>query len=313
MFSKTALCAAVLSQALPTLAVIHEQMAAVPAGWTAASAADKSTPVSFTIALMQQNIDQLEAKLMAVSTPGSPFYGQYMDVDDMNAFFAPATGASSAVESWLKSAGVSQSQMSTDGSYVTFATTVGTANSLLNTTFMNFVSAGNTKIRTLQYSIPDDLASYIELIAPTVFLGQTTAAVPTSTRKTKRDRTPTTPSVAAACSTSITPSCLKEMYNTVGYTPLPEAGSRIGFGSFLNESAIYSDLFMYEQYFNIPQQNFTTILVPGSGATNDQNITTAQYGEANLDVRFSLSLTYSQADCVLGPKHRGNEPPTSSD
>jgi tripeptidyl-peptidase-1 len=109
MFSKTALCVALLSQALPSLAVVHELMASVPAGWTATSAADESTPVSFTIALVQQNIDQLEAKLMAVSTPGSPYYGQYMDVDDMNAFFAPVSGAGSAVESWLQSAGVSQS------------------------------------------------------------------------------------------------------------------------------------------------------------------------------------------------------------
>jgi tripeptidyl-peptidase-1 len=178
---------------------------------------------------------------------------------------------------------------------------------------MNFVNAGTTKIRTSQYSIPDDLVSYIDLITPTVFLGQATAAVPTSTRKTKRDMTPTTPYVAPACSTSITPACLKEMYNTVSYTPLPAAGSRIGFGIFLDQSAIYSDLFMYEQYNNITQQNITTILVPGSGATNDQNITTAQYGEANLDVGFSLALPYAQADCIQVPNHLGNEPPASSD
>ena len=102
MFSKTAFVAALLSQALPAIAVVHEQLAALPLGWAVSSAADTSAPVSFTIALTQQNIDQLESKLLSVSTPGSTSYGQHMDVDDLNAFFAPTAGASDAVESWLK-------------------------------------------------------------------------------------------------------------------------------------------------------------------------------------------------------------------
>jgi tripeptidyl-peptidase-1 len=102
MFTKTAVLAAVLSQALPALGAVHEQVAALPLGWTASSEADTSAPVSFTIALTQQNIDQLETKLMSVSTPGSASYGQHMDVDDLNAFFAPTAGAADAVESWLK-------------------------------------------------------------------------------------------------------------------------------------------------------------------------------------------------------------------
>jgi tripeptidyl-peptidase-1 len=102
MFSKIASVAAVLWQALPAFGVVHEQLAALPLGWTASSAADTSAPVSFTIALSQQNIDQLESKLLSVSTPGSASYGQHMDVDDLSAFFAPTAGASDAVESWLK-------------------------------------------------------------------------------------------------------------------------------------------------------------------------------------------------------------------
>lgn len=101
MFSKTALVAALL-QALPAFGVVHEQLTALPVGWTATAAADTSSTVSFTIALTQQNIDQLESKLLSVSTPGSATYGQHMDVDDLEAFFAPTAGASDAVESWLK-------------------------------------------------------------------------------------------------------------------------------------------------------------------------------------------------------------------
>jgi tripeptidyl-peptidase-1 len=75
---------------------------------------------------------------------------------------------------------------------------------------------------------------------------------------------------------------LKELYNVGDYVPSASSGSQIGFGSFLNQSAIYSDLFQYEEYFGIPHQNFSTILI--AGATNDQDTATAQFGEANLDV-----------------------------
>ena len=68
------------------------------------------------------------------------------------------------------------------------------------------------------------------------------------------------------------------------YIPNRKSGSRVGFGSFLNQSAIYSDLFLYEESFGIPHQNFSTVII--GGGLNDQNISTAQFGEANLDVRF---------------------------
>ena len=172
----------------------------------------------------------------------------------------------------------------TDGAFVNFATTVGTANSLLNTTFKNFENNGVSKIRTSEYSIPESLVDYIELIDPTVFLGKTTAAVPTSTRKTHADA-PTKSTVDASCSTSITPKCLHELYNTVGYTPDPKSGSRIGFGTFLNGSAIYDDLEQFEEYFDIPCQNFSAVLI--AGASNNQDIATASFTEANLDVSSS--------------------------
>jgi hypothetical protein len=84
----------------------------------------------------------------------------------------------------LDSSGVSQ--FSTNGAYVNFATTVGTANTLLNTTFMNFENAGVKKIRTTEYSVPESLTNFIDLIDPTVFLGKTVAAVCQSFKSSER-------------------------------------------------------------------------------------------------------------------------------
>ncbi|KAH8807281.1 peptidase S8/S53 domain-containing protein [Xylogone sp. PMI_703] len=283
MLSKTAFYAALLCQAIPARAVVHERLSALPLGWSARSAAHDNTPMSFTIALAQQNIDQLEAKLKAVSTPGSSNYGQHLDIDEVNALFAPVEGSVNAVQSWLKSAGVKQ--ISVNGAFISFATTVGTANSLLNTTFTHFENNGVSKIRTTEYSVPSELASYIDIIDPTVFLGKTVAAAPAIPRESKIEQR-----VDANCSTSLTPACIQEMYNTVGYKPDPRSGSRVGFGSFLNQSAVYSDLFLFEDHFGIPHQNISTILL--AGATNDQNILTAQNGEANLDVQNIIGISH---------------------
>jgi hypothetical protein len=93
-------------------------------------------------------------------------------------------GFEPSIERFLTADSAGVSQVSTNGAYVTFATTVGTANTLLNTTFMNFENSGVSKIRTTEYSIPESLTSYIDLIDPTVFLGKTLAAVRESSKWT---------------------------------------------------------------------------------------------------------------------------------
>ncbi|ESZ92469.1 hypothetical protein SBOR_7132 [Sclerotinia borealis F-4128] len=285
MYPKTAICAGLLSQILPVSAALLEKLAAAPSGWTA-STTDSSAAITLTVGLAMQNLDQLEAKLLAVSTPGNAEYGNHLDADTANALFAPSVDASSAVTSWLTGAGAHNVVII--GSTVTFATTIDNANSILNATFQTYTSNGVSKVRTTQYSVPDDVAEHIELISPTTYFGKTVANVPT--KITKRATPPTKVSVDAACSTSITPQCIKELYNVGNYTPSVSSGSRIGFGSFLNQSALYTDLFQYEKYFGIPAQNFSVTLI--NGATNDQDESTAQIGEANLDVQNIIGVAH---------------------
>ncbi|TGO28383.1 hypothetical protein BPAE_0028g00300 [Botrytis paeoniae] len=286
MYPKTAICAGLLSQALPAYGAVMEKLAAAPSGWTAASETDSTAAITLTVGLAMQNLDQLEAKLLAVSTPGNAEYGNHLDIDEANALFAPSADASSAVTSWLTSAGAQN--IVSDGSSISFATTIEKANSMLNATFQSYTRNGVTKVRTTQYSVPDDVAEHIELISPTTYFGQTVANVPT--KIVKRATSPSKVTVDASCSITITHKCIKELYNVGNYTPSVSSGSRIGFGSFLNQSALYADLFLYESYFGIPEQNFTVTLI--NGATNDQNEETAQVGEANLDIQNIIGVAY---------------------
>ncbi len=272
---------------LPAYGVVHEQLAAVPSGWTLVGTPDASTAVTLSIALNHQNLDQLETMLLGISTPGNAKYGQHLDIDDVREFFPVVDDA--AVLSWLQGAGISNIHRS--GSTVNFATTVGTANSLLSAQFAYYESGNTRKLRTTQYSIPDSLVDLIDLISPTTYFGKTTPAVAIPSVTQKEKRAPASqPSVAASCQTSITPSCLKELYSINDYRADPNSGSRIAFGSFLNQSALYSDLALFESYFDIPSQNFSVELI--NGATNDQDSTTAQFGEADLDVEYIVGISH---------------------
>lgn len=288
MLSKAFLAAILASPALS--AVLHEQLASVPAGWSVAAVPDENETISLTIGLAQQNIEQLESKLMAVSTPGNAAYGQHLDYDEVNALFAPTSAATSAVKSWLTSAGVTQSSVSEDGHWISFATTVGNANTMLSTTFKKYENSGVQKLRTTQYSVPDEVSAYVDLISPTTYFGKTTAFRPTMPATKTRAVEATNVKVDASCSTSITPKCLKELYNVGNYTPEVKYGSRVGFGSFLNQSANYADLADYEKYFNIPSQNFSVVLI--NGGVDDQDPTTAQVGEADLDVQNIVGVSH---------------------
>lgn len=298
-----------LSLALPCFAaVLVEQLATVPTGWMQVGAPSESDTMILQIALVQQNLDQLDAKILAVSTPGSASYGQYMDGEAVAAMLAPSADASPAVLAWLEGAGVTNAY--SDGANVNFSTTVSTANSLLSTTFNYYENAGIQKLRTTEYSVPDDLEAHIDLITPTTYFGKTVPQMPApkflaprmdhgvgelvvrsyngTMNSTTNGTCTTNGTIDASCATLITPTCLKEIYN-ICYTPDPKSGSKIGFGSFLNQSARTQDLSLFQTAQGIPQQGFSVQLI--NGGVNDQAID-ENHGEADLDVEYISGISH---------------------
>lgn len=282
----TVLAGLLCSLAAPGLCAVWESTR-VPNAWSLVDKPSRESTMSLSIALSRKNLDQLEATLTKVSTPGSSEYGQWLDNKDIEKLFPVVDDA--PVVSWLKNAGISH--ISRDGALVTFYGTVDQVNKLLDTDFAYYQNGASTKLRTTQYSIPDDLSSYIDLISPTVHFGKTTKSLPVPSRSHKLEkRRASSTNVSPACQTSITPSCLKQMYNVGDYTPDPSAGSRIGFGSFLNQSALYTDLAKYEALFNISSQSFTVELI--NGGVNNQSASPSDIGEADLDVQLIAAVAH---------------------
>ena len=262
---------------------IHELLTAAPNGWQALGATQDDRMITLSVALQQQNLDKLESTLYAVSDPTNAQYGNHMDRDELSAMIAPKGESSDAVVAWLTSAGITK--IYSDGEYVNFATTISSANKLLNAQFNTYQSNGVKKIRTLQYSIPSSLKQHVDLIHPTTYFGKMVPQAPVARQspRTVEDRT-TDPSCAAL----ITPKCLKEIYN-INYTPDPKSGSKIGFGSFLNQSARYQDLARFETEQGIPAQNYSTELI--NGGVNNQTIS-SDHGEADLDVEYIVGIAH---------------------
>ncbi|KAI0202754.1 peptidase S8/S53 domain-containing protein [Astrocystis sublimbata] len=255
------------------------------------SPAVNSQMMTLQIDLALKTTNNLMDELRDLSTPGSPNYGKWLTKDEVDALFPPVDRASGIVTSWLRSHGVER--IVERGSNIRFAAPVGTMNHLLNTTFAYYDVGGSRKLRTTEYSVPETIAPYVQLIHPTTFFGNTKSHRMPITIKTDAITKEAEMSKLANelddCKRLITPACLRSAYNIGNYVPSANSGSRIGFGSFLNESARLEDLHTYQRMFGIPEQNFTSIMINGAVDNQERE---GSHVEANLDAQFQSAMSY---------------------
>ncbi|KAI0859149.1 tripeptidyl-peptidase [Xylaria cubensis] len=275
---------------------LMDSLPSVPKGWSQVRQAALDEPITLRVALPQQHAAELEQAVIEMSTPGHPKYGKHLSQVELRSYTAPTDDAVSSVVSWLSKSNI---KPLVNNDWITFSTTVETANDLLNTTFAwyQYEKGGSPKLRTLDYSVPDELAKNIDLIQPTTRFGQLGAK-----RSTIFDMQILGPADEAAkvkatgsgaavtdCNTSqITPACIKSLYN-IKYKATA-SGNLVAFASYLEEYARYSDLASFETKWapTAAGQNFTVQLV--NGGLNNQN-SNSDSGEANLDVQYVLGVS----------------------
>lgn len=111
-FSKlfVAVAAAVAVGAAPSAShgpsTLFKQLKAVPTSWQSQGPADKDVLIKAQIGLRQSNMKGLEKKLLDISHPDSPNYGNWLSDDEIAQYTAPAAGHAEAVKAWLASAGI---------------------------------------------------------------------------------------------------------------------------------------------------------------------------------------------------------------
>ncbi|KAE8143783.1 peptidase S8/S53 domain-containing protein [Aspergillus pseudotamarii] len=296
-FSRGALSLAVLSLLSSSAAgEAFEKLSAVPKGWHYSSTPEGNTSLCLKIALAQKDAAGFEKKVYEMSDPDHPNYGQHFTThDEMKRMLLPRDETVDAVRQWLENGGVTDVRQ--DADWINFCTTVDTANKLLNAQFKWYVSDVKhiRRLRTLQYDVPESVASHVNTIQPTTRFGKINPKkIVTHSKPSQLDVTALAAAVVAKnishCDSIITPTCLKELYNIGDYQADANSGSKIAFASYLEEYARYADLENFENYLApwAKGQNFSVVTY--NGGLNDQN-SSSDSGEANLDLQYILGVS----------------------
>ncbi|KAM3437147.1 hypothetical protein NHJ13734_004794 [Beauveria thailandica] len=265
-----------LKQSLPT----------IPQGWQVHSDAPADHKINMHIGLKEQNMDQLQKRLLEMSHPEHADYGKHMSKAEVDALTAPTQETVESVTSWLSSHGVEAGKVSNGLMPVTV--TISQAEKMLGTKYHIYHHAAEDKytIRTTQYSLPQAVHSEVNMIQPTTMfsdMGMINRQLTAS--KSARSKSPKTPkSKRAQCGGSVNPACLRSLYN-INYTP-SSSKSLLGVAGYLEEVANQDDLSSFLQEHNINNAGKLSVELI-HGGTNDGDGTL----EADLDVQYTVSLS----------------------
>lgn len=165
---------------------------------------------------------------------------------------APHPKSVHAVHSWLDSHDIDSEAITRVGDWVTLRITVAQAERMLGAKYNVYHHPASSEkvVRTMSYSLPRDLHSHVDVVAPTTYFGTLRSMRVTSFVQPDLDISEEFAEVASfapgavspSCGSKITPECLRALYNTADYVPTQTATNRLGVAGFLDEFANYADL-----------------------------------------------------------------------
>ncbi|KAI0676454.1 family S53 protease-like protein [Trametes maxima] len=244
----------------------------------------------FDIFLKQSNTTGIAEELLAVSDPDSPRYGHHLTQSEVNRRFAPPSESRDAVESWINTTGLTLQTYSEAVGAFTVQIPLAKANTLLNANYTPYihVPTNTTLWRTLSYSIPAEIEAHTEFIYPTTqFIGPPTRKIVTSVMKrgsatymSKRT------ALSSNCTDSISPQCLRALYNIpLGTSTV--ANNSLAVSGFGGEVANITDLETFLQAQTGAGASNVTLHVQSvdDGANEGQGTP-----EASLDTQYTIGL-----------------------
>ncbi|KAI0036025.1 tripeptidyl peptidase A [Vararia minispora EC-137] len=283
-----------------------KERVAEPRNWIRLSAAPADQIIPLRIALPQLRFDELERQLYEVSDPDHPRYGQHLSKAEVETLVAPHPDSLGVVNAWLASHGLEEDDLERTPAqdWVTVRVPVALAEEMLATKYHAWQHAdgGDVILRTTSYSLPAHVHDHVELVHPTTFFGHTRALrttfrfsevqdppVPVSSEKILIPGSGIT--VDPSCNTTITVTCLKELYNAIGFQASAHNGNQIAVTGYLEQFANIQDLqtFYSQQRPDALNSSFKTVLI--NGGLNNQSAAEAG-AEANLDTQFAFGLTF---------------------
>lgn len=110
------------------------------------------------------------------SNPNSKNYGKHLSKEDIMKMFAVDDSKIDSVKNWLEKAGISADNIKVPDSrnWVTFTTTAGQLEKMLNTKYHEYASddSDKTLVGTDEYQLPADLSPIIDYVSPGVAMNK---------------------------------------------------------------------------------------------------------------------------------------------
>ena len=133
---------------------------------------------------------------------------------------------------------------------------------------------GDYLVRTTSYSLPNYLHDHIVTIQPTTMFGRfkpqksNVVWLGEDTQELQVSQTTSSDGVSSSCNTTITLSCLQQIYKTAGYEPTAK-GNSIGITGYDNQYPNFDDLQSYyaDQRPDARKSSFRLISVTGEFAS----------------------------------------------
>lgn len=234
-------------------------------------------------------------------------------MDAIQQMLQPSDESIGTVRQWLESNGLGNDlRIESDWIYATM--TMGDLERLLQTRYRSYrdLETGARRSRTLSYSVPRHVKSHVNMIHPTTSFARARAMRSAVLyHKAADDAT-----IPAGCNSSITPTCIGDLYGTANYTP-KSTPAKMSVAGFLEEWPQRADLteFLAKYDASNAKAAFPCVLV--NGGTCDQTTNTSNIVEANLDIQYAIGINnevpttyYSTGGRppILGGGENDNEP-----
>ncbi|KAJ6458108.1 peptidase S8/S53 domain-containing protein [Mycena vitilis] len=302
------------------LAVKHS-WADTPRGWEFRSSPPADHLLDMRIGLKQNKLQELISTLYEVSDPAHKRYGQHLSKEEVDALVAPHPDSVEAVESWLQhhriNPGNTYYSRSAGGEWITLRVSVAQAERMLNTKYgvYNHAASGSSVVRTMEYSLPAELHSHIDVVTPTTYFStlhsmRSTSFIQPHTTSDDSDSFVAEISpfaVPGSCNTTVTPACLRALYNTTAYVPKATETNKIGVCGYLGESAGDADLQTFLRSYRTDAVGAKVTHIQVNGGTNHQS---SPGVEGNLDIQYSTAMSFPTLNFYYST---GGSPPFKAD
>lgn len=226
-----------------------------------------------------------------------------MTQSEVEELVKPTEDTATLVEEWLLDHGIKvedREYSSTANQWITIDIPVSKVEEMLGTTYAVYEHEdGSTLVRAPEWSLPKHLHEHIDTIQPTTAFLRASPNLPTfkkvpeeAQQSVNIDAVDATDSTTGCVFTAVTPTCLRNLYNTINYKVKQPTKNQIGFTNYLGQVPSRSDasIFLTTQRTEAVSsaQNYKEVSFAGGPLDNGTNAGV----EADLDVETILAQVY---------------------